>query len=180
MKTDPLRLMSSNARSASQTTYALCDTPTQIRITNPIHPLRERTLDVIYSRRQGRETHWVVRLPDGSCAQIPSAWTDHPRGVVSIERLRTGGRATPESLRSLIQLLTSLFSPSPKLAAQPCMASTGDQHEQATASVRCPARGMGAGAMGSHPFGETPRDPHRSSQHGQSLTDTDCRQSQGD
>src|SRR5437667_12117718 len=67
--------MSWSVRNASQTTYALRDTPTQIRITNPIHPLRERTVDVIYSRRQGRETHWVVRLPDGSSAQIPSAWT---------------------------------------------------------------------------------------------------------
>src|SRR2546430_17597147 len=83
-------------RNASHTTYALHDTPSQIRITNPIHPLRERTLEVVYSRRQGRETHWIVRLPDGSCAQIPSAWTDHPRGVVPLERLRAGGRATPE------------------------------------------------------------------------------------
>ena len=129
-----------SVRNASHTTYALRDTPTQIRITNPIHPLRERTVDVIYSRRQGRETHWVVRLPDGSSAQIPSAWTDHPRGVVPRERLRTGGRATPESLRNLIHLLTSLFGSSPEMAARPCMASTGDQHEQATASVRWPPR----------------------------------------
>src|SRR5207247_9674074 len=91
--------MSWSVRNASHTTYALRDTPSQIRITNPIHPLRERTLEVVYSRRQGRETHWIVRLPDGSCAQIPSAWTDHPRGVVPTERLRAGGRATPESLR---------------------------------------------------------------------------------
>src|SRR5438093_12443007 len=91
--------MSWNVRNASHTTYALRDTPSQIRITNPIHPLRERTLEVVYSRRQGRETHWIVRLPDGSCAQIPSAWTDHPRGVVPTERLRAGGRATPSRLR---------------------------------------------------------------------------------
>src|SRR5437867_7756861 len=93
------------ASNASHTTYALRDRPKQIRITNPIHPLRERTFQVIRSRRVGRETHWVVCLPDGSCVQIPSSWTDHPRGVVRIERLRTGGRATPESLRNLIQLL---------------------------------------------------------------------------
>src|SRR5206468_9784156 len=27
-----------------------------------------RTLEVIYSRRQGGETQWIVRLPDGSSA----------------------------------------------------------------------------------------------------------------
>src|SRR2546429_4475307 len=50
-----------NARNASHTTYALRDTPSQIRITNPIHPLRERTLEVVIPDvRAGRRT--------GSCA----------------------------------------------------------------------------------------------------------------
>src|SRR5207247_11468822 len=112
--------MSWSVRNASHTTYALRDTPSQIRITNPIHPLRERTVDVIYSRRQGRETHWVVRLPDGSSAQIPSAWTDHPRGVVPRERFRTGGRATPASLRNLIHLLTSPFDSTQVITSSRC------------------------------------------------------------
>src|SRR5207244_5688040 len=69
---------------------------------------------------------------------ISSAWTDHPRGVVPTERLRAGGRATPESLRHLIGLLGSLVDPTPDPAACPCMASPGDPHEQATASIRSP------------------------------------------
>src|SRR5213593_3922972 len=140
-----------NARNASHTTYALHDTPWQIRITNPIHPLRERTLEVVYSRRQGRETHWIVRLPDGTCAQIPSAWTDHPRGIVPTERIRVGGRATPESLRELVALLASLIRLTPDPTACPCMASTGEEpHEQATASIRSPHVGMGARTLESH------------------------------
>src|SRR3989442_15454637 len=106
-----------NVRNASHTTYGLHDTPSQIRITKPIHPLRERTLEVVYSRRQGRETHWIVRLPDGSCAQIPSAWTDHPRGVVPTERLRARRRVTPRSLRHLIEMLCRLVDPIPAPAA---------------------------------------------------------------
>src|SRR5207247_10498156 len=30
--------------------------------------LSQRTLELIYSRRQCDETHWIVRLPDGSSA----------------------------------------------------------------------------------------------------------------
>ena len=181
MKTVPSRWMCWNVRNASHTTYALRDTPSQIRITNPIHPLRERTLEVVYSRRQGRETHWIVRLPDGSCAQIPSAWTDHPRGVVPTERLRAGGRATPESLRHLIGLLGSLVDPTPDPAACPCMGCPGDPHEQATASIRSPNPSVGAGTLESHRCAETPGDSQHSGEHGQSFTDSiACDQNQGD
>ena len=76
--------------------------------------------------------HWIVRLPDGTCTQIPSSWSDHAVGDIPIEKLRAGGLATPESLRSLIQLLANIVRANPNPTVCPCMDLAGDrnQHEQ--------------------------------------------------
>src|SRR5439155_16370692 len=97
------------------------------------------------------------------------------------ERIRVGGRATPESLRELVALLASLIRPTPDPAACPCMASTGEEpHEQATASIRSPHASMGARTLESHRCAETPGDSPHSGEHCQSFTDsTGCDENQG-
>jgi hypothetical protein len=155
---------------ASQTTYVFHDLPKQVRITSQPHPLYGQSVEVLRRRRQNSETHWIVRLPDGTAAQIPSSWTDHPAGQAPIETLQSGSRATPEALRKLISLVECLVPPDPMKDARSCVSSPGGQHEQATHPVRSSHPDMGATAMGSDRCGEASPDTLDSFHNGQDFT----------
>ena len=105
------RSIPSCVRAANQNAHAFRDRPAEICITHPPHPLFGQRLAVVHPRHERDATHWVLRLQDGSRIQIPSSWTDHPVGQVPIQRIRPGGRATPDALRDLLALLRALVGP---------------------------------------------------------------------
>jgi hypothetical protein len=96
----------------SQTTYALHDWPTEVRITYPPHPLCGRKLRVVGHRREGNKTFWVVEHADASHLRILSQWTDHPVGRVPVPELDPSIRATAQALRELIHWLEHLVAQS--------------------------------------------------------------------
>jgi hypothetical protein len=155
---------------ASQTTYVFRNLPKQIRITRQSHPLCGQSVEVLRRRRLAGETHWIVRLPDGTASQIPSSWTDYPVGQVPIETMRSGCRATPESLRKLISLVECLVPPNPLKDACPNISSSGGQHGQAVIPIRSPNCDMGATAMGSNRCREASPDTLDSFHNGQDFT----------
>lgn len=164
-----MRQTHSRARSDHQNTYAFRDRPAAIRITHPPHPLFGQALKVIQPRREWDETHWVAQLPDGSRIQLPSSWTDHPVGQVPTQRIRPGGRATPDALRDLISLLRTLVAPARTPHAWTHVPSKGGQHEQATPSVRATVSNLGPPDLAADGSRQTPPDPLHDCRDGESF-----------
>ncbi len=129
-----------------------------IRITHPPHPLFGQTLEVINPRREKEETLWIVRLSDGSRTQLPSAWTNHPFGSVPTDRCRSGGRATPNALRQLSDLIANLVQRATSVDARLNHSLEGGVNERATTFVRPGRTAMDRPDLATDSQGETKTD----------------------
>ena len=105
----------------------------------------------------------------GSRIQVPSSWTDHPVGQVPMQRIRPGGRATPDALRDLISLLRTLVAPARTPHAWTHVPSKGGQHEQATPSVRATVSNLGPPDLAPDGSRQTPPDPLDDCRDGESF-----------
>ena len=130
------------AHVAAQTTYGAGDLPAEIEVTYPPHPLVGRRLKVVGRRRQGQDWSWQVVLPDGTHANLPSHWTDHPgpQGLLKIATCAT--RSTPPVLRELLSLLRVLAQVDPLSEAGPKPTLKGKQHGRAIRTIQKPRPGL--------------------------------------
>ena len=156
-------------RTASQTTYGIHELPGEIRVTYRPHPLFGRRLKVMRRRRVDSELQWIVALPNGSHASIPSSWTD--QAVSQDQRVEPpASRASPSALRDLLGLLDALLEPPPPLESRSVDPTGGNRNERATSSVRARPGELGRACMDKGRHRATPRDHSASGGDGQVRT----------
>lgn len=80
-----------------------------VRIVWPHHPLYRRRVPLAEYWKDGGDRSFVVELPDGSHARIPSAWADDGEGPLPLitEPSRTA-RLSVSAVRDLVTLLARL------------------------------------------------------------------------
>lgn len=144
MKSSPF-----SVRSALQTTYALRDSQSRVRVTHPPHPLFDQVLQVVGLRREGGQTYCDVLLADGSRLRLPADWTDHRAGRSRCARCAACTRTTPGALRELLCLLRALVNSNAAKDAQRRPVNQGDDDARAVPAVRNRATPLGAASVAS-------------------------------
>jgi len=123
---------------AAQTTYAAGDLPAEIEVIYPPHPLVGWRLKVVGRRRHGQDWSWQVVLPDGTHANLPSHWTDHPGSPGPLKIATCVTRSNPSVLRELLPLLRVLAQGDRLSEARPNPISKGKQHGRAIRTIQKP------------------------------------------
>jgi len=130
-----------------QTTHVDHDLPSEVCITYPLHPLVGKHLKVVGRHRKSQDIFWLVVMPDGSHAHIPSSWTDHTIGNTTFVHRESNTRASPEVLREFIALMEVLVSgPSPCNNCKNDIVDGGED-ERANRTVRNRQDGLGASGL---------------------------------
>ena len=135
------------AQFAAQTTYGARDLPAAIEVIYPPHPLMGRRLKVVGRRRQSQDWSWQVVLPDGTHANLPSHWTDHPGPPGPLKITTCATRSNPSVLRQLLPLLRVLAEGNRLSEARPSLTSKGKQHGRANRTIRKPRPGLDPAAV---------------------------------
>jgi len=81
--------------------------PTHITITHPHHPLNGQTLELIGVLR-GPNSRLIVKMPDGSRAQVVRDWTDYAQLSGDVELPAASHLLPVEGLRELIKIIAQV------------------------------------------------------------------------
>lgn len=81
--------------------------PTHITITHPHHPLNGQTLELVAVLR-GPNSRLIVKMPDGSRAQVVRDWTDYAQLSGDVELPAASHLLPVEGLRELIKIIAQV------------------------------------------------------------------------